>query len=120
MYLIQQITSSPLQEQSLLLYNGNILSLTLNYLDSQQGWFITNLTYGSFIFNGSRITVSPNMLNQFRNQIPFGLGCFTKLLREPTLIQDFSSGNFNLYILDQTEVDAYNQLLSLGRSNGST
>jgi len=52
------------------------------------------------------------MLNQFINQIPFGLGCFTTLLREPTQQQDFSSGNFNLYILDQTEIDEYAILLS--------
>lgn len=54
------------------------------------------------------------MLNQFRNQIPFGLGCFTTLLREPTQQQDFSTGNFNLYILSQSEVTEYANLLALG------
>lgn len=112
MYLIQQITDIPSQQHSLLLYNGNILSITLNFIDSQQGWFISNLTYGSFILNGVRITVNPNILNQYKNQLPFGLGCFTKLSREPTQQQDFLSNNFNLYILDQTEVDEYNNILS--------
>lgn len=115
MYLINQITSNPLQQMNLILYNGNILSLTLYFIPLQQGWFLTNLIYNSFILNGLRVTVSPNMLNQFRNQIPFGLGCFTTLLREPSLIQDFSSNSFNLYILDQNEVDEYAQLLSLGQ-----
>ena len=114
MYLINQITSNPLQQMGLILYNGNILTLTLYFIPLQQGWFITNLTYNNFVLNGLRITVSPNMLNQFRNQIPFGLGCFTTLLREPSLLQDFSSANFNLYILDQSETDEYAQLLSLG------
>lgn len=54
------------------------------------------------------------MLNQFRNQIPFGLGCFTTLLREPSQQQDFSSGNFNLYVLNQQEVTQYAELLALG------
>lgn len=98
----------------LILYNGNILNLTLYFISLQQGWFITNLTYNNFTLNGLRVTASPNMLNQFRNQIPFGLGCFTTLLREPSLVQDFSSGNFNLYILDQSEIDEYAQILSLG------
>lgn len=120
MYLIQQITDSPLQQQSLLLYNGNILSITLYFIPMQQGWFLTNLTYSSFILNGTRVTVNPNILNQYQNILPFGLGCFTKLNREPTLQQDFSSGNFNLYILNQNEVAQYNQLLSSGRLNGST
>jgi len=112
MYLIQQFTNAPLQTQSFILYNGNILTCTFYFSSQQQGWFINNFTYGSFILNGMRITVLPNMLNQFRNQIPFGLGCFTTLLREPTQQQDFSSGNFSLYILDNTEVDEYNELLS--------
>lgn len=112
MYIIQQITTSPSQELSLILYNGNILTLTLYYSNQQQGWFFNNITYGTFILNGTRITVSPNMLNQYRNQIPFGIGCFTTLLREPTQQQDFSSNNFNLYILDQTEIDEYATLLS--------
>lgn len=112
MYLIQQVTNAPLQQQSLVLYNGAILSLTFYYSNQQQGWFINNLTYGTFILNGLRIVVNPNMLNQFRNQIPFGLGCFTTLLREPTQQQDFSSGNFSLYILDQSEIDEYAILLS--------
>src|SRR5690348_7135016 len=120
MYLIQGITDSPYQQQSYILYNGNILQVTMTYLDSQQGWFITNMVYGDFVLNGMRITVNPNMLNQFRNKLPFGLGCFTQLLREPTLQQDFSSQNFKLYILDQTEVDQYNQILSSENSNGST
>ncbi len=119
MYLIQQITTAPLQQKSLILYNGNILSIVLNYLDSQQGWFINNLIYQDFVLNGTRITVNPNILNQFKNKLPFGLGCFTTLSREPTLQQDFSSNNFKLYILDQREVNTYNQLLSVGRANVS-
>lgn len=105
-----------MQQLSLILYNGNILTLTIYFIPLQQGWFITNLTYNAtnFVLKGLRITVNPNMLYQFKNQIPFGLGCFTTLLREPSLQQDFSSGNFNLYILTQTEVSQYSQLLSLG------
>jgi hypothetical protein len=86
----------------------------LYYSESQQGWFINNLVYQDFVLNGFRLVVSPNMLNQYKNLIPFGLGCFTTLLREPTLIQDFTSGNFNLYILSSSEVTAYNNLLSQG------
>jgi hypothetical protein len=112
MYLIQQITDSPYQQQSLVLYNGNVLTMTLYFSAQQQGWFIENLTYQDFIINGMRITVNPNFLNQFRNQIPFGLGCYTTLLREPSLLQDFSSNNFSLYILDNIEVDSYVNILS--------
>lgn len=117
MYLIQRITSDASQTQSLILYNGNVMTFDIVYSDSQQGWFITNLVYGDFVAKGLRIVVNPNMLNKFKNLIDFGLGCFTQLTREPTQIQDFSSGNFSLYILTKAEVDTYNQLLSAGKSN---
>jgi len=119
MDLIQRITSDASQRQSLILYNGNVMSFEIIYSDSQQGWFITNLEYGSFIARGLRIVVSPNMLNQFKNLIDFGLGCFTNTRREPTLIQDFASKNFNLYILRKAEVDEYNQRLSEAKQNVS-
>jgi hypothetical protein len=114
MYLIQQVTSNSLQQLSLILFNGNVLNIKLYFRSMQQGWFISNLTYDDLIINELRITVSPNMLNQFRNQIPFGLGCFTSQSREPSLLEDFSSGNFKLYILDTVEVNEYVRLLSKG------
>jgi len=119
MYLIQRITSDASQRQSLILYTGNVMTFDIIYSDSQQGWFITNLIYGSFVAQGLRIVVAPNMLNQFKNLIDFGLGCFTKETREPTLLQDFSSKTFNLYILTKAEVDEYNELLSRGKQNAS-
>lgn len=119
MYLIQRITSDASQRQSLILHTGNVMNFDIVYSDSQQGWFITNLVYGSFVLKGIRIIVSPNMLNQFRNLIDFGLGCFTKEKREPTLLQDFSSKNFNLYILTKEDVGVYNKLLSRGKQNAS-
>ncbi len=119
MYLVPQITSSPYQQKSLILPNGNIVNFYLKYLESQQGWFITNLIYEDFVMNGVRITCNPNILNQFKNKLKFGLGCFTTLSREPTLKQDFSSRNFNLYILDEVDVNTYNELLSTGPKNGS-
>lgn len=112
MNLIQQITTDPFQQQTLVLPDGTSLSLTLYFSPLQQGWFITNLTYKTFILNGLRVTVSPNMLNQFRHQIPFGLGCFSVANREPSLQQDFSSGNCKMYILTEAEVEEYAEFLS--------
>lgn len=114
MFLVQQITNNPLQKQTLILDDGTSLSLTIYFRPMQQGWFINELIYGSFVLNGVRITNSPNMLNQFINQIPFGLGCFSTANREPSQQQDFSSGASNLYILNHAECVAYREFLSLG------
>lgn len=114
MFIIQQITSDPLQKQTLILPDGSQLTMTIYFVPMQFGWFITNLTYQGFILNGLRITNSPNMLNQFRNQIPFGLACYSKKNREPSQQQDFSSGNSKLYLLNQAECQQYAELLSSG------
>jgi hypothetical protein len=113
MYLIQQITSDPVQKQTLILPNGSPLNMEMRFVPLQYGWFITSLAYGTFLLEGLRITVSPNFLRQFKNQIPFGMSCVANnVSREPTLQPDFSSGAFSLFILDQDEVAQLEGLLS--------
>jgi len=114
MYLIQQITSYPYQTQTLILPNGNSLTLTIRFAPMQYGWFITNLTYFDFVLNGMRICNSPNMLYQFKNNLPFGLACYSTQNREPSLQQDFSSGASSLYILNADEVEGIAELYSNG------
>lgn len=116
MYLIQNITSNPTQTQTLILPNGQQANLTISYFAQQYAWFILSLTYASanFTLQGMQITANPNMLHQWRNSLPFGLGCFVTGNREPTQIQDFSAGAANLYILSAAEVAAYATHLTAG------
>jgi hypothetical protein len=114
MYLVQQFTSDAAQKTTLVLPDGSQLSMQIYFRPMQLGWFIDNLTYGSFVLNGLRITNSPNMLNQFRNQIPFGLACYSTDNREPSQASDFSSGASKLYLLTQAEATAYAEFLANG------
>ncbi len=114
MNLIQRVTANPLQTQTLILDDGSAVVLTIYFRPMQLGWFINQITRGSFVLNGMRIVNSPNMLNQFRNKIPFGLACFSAGNREPQLQKDFSSGASKLYILTTAEVDEYAGYLRLG------
>ncbi len=114
MLLIQQVTNSSLQGQTLVLPDGSSLGLVTYFRPMQFGWFIQNLTYANFILNEVRITNSPNMLHQFKNQIPFGLACFSTQNREPTQQNDFLSGASVLYILTADEVATYAELLQNG------
>jgi hypothetical protein len=112
MYLIQQLTSAPAQTQTLILPAGTQANLTIAYYPQCYAWFILALTYQSFTLNGMQITANPNMLNQWRNSLPFGLGCFVTGNREPTQQQDFQSGAAQLYILSAAEVAEYAAFLS--------
>lgn len=111
-YQIQTITDDALQVQNFTLADGSQLQITFYYRPRQIGWFILNLTYQTFILNEVRITNSPNMLRQFKNQLPFGLACVTDQLREPTQQGDFASGAAILYILTAQEVQDYEEFLS--------
>lgn len=112
MYQIQNITSDAKQKQTLQLPDGTLISLTMFFIQMQQGWFIKDISYGSFTLNGLRIVNSPNMLHQYRNKIPFGLACFSVNNREPSLEDDFSSGASKLYILTEAECVQYAEFLS--------
>jgi hypothetical protein len=128
MYLIGQVTSDAFQQQNLTLQDGSTVLFQMYYRSMQFGWFISRLVYnpvtasygapsnynGPFTINGLRITNSPNMLNQWVNQIPFGLACISPSQREPTQLQDFSTGASNLYILTQAECQQYVQFLQSG------
>ena len=111
MLRITSLTDDPLQKQTIFLPNGESVEFILNFKPMQLGWFINEMTYNEFVLKGMRITNSPNMLHQFINKIPFGLGCFSKEDREPTLQEDFTSGNSSLYILTQEETEEFRDYL---------
>lgn len=114
MYLIQQVTADPLQQQTLILPDGSSILLQVYFRPMQYGWFINELSWDTFTLKGLRITNSPNMLNQFRNQLPFGLGCFSIANREPSQQEDFLSGASKLYLLSEDEVAEYAEFLRDG------
>ena len=116
MNLIQQITNDSFQKQNLILQDGTTLSMTLYFVPMQYAWFITELSYqpSNFVLNGLRVTNYPNMLQQWKNILPFGLGCFSTQDREPSQQQDFSSGASKLYILTSEEVEEFTEFLARG------
>lgn len=115
---IQVITADPSQTQAIPIQDGSSFTFTLYYVDLQYGWWITNFTYGDFVLQGFRVFNSPNMLQQYRNQIPFGLACYTVGQREPTQLQDFSSEASTLWVLTQAEVAQFNTFLTTGVGPG--
>jgi len=118
MFQIQQITSDPIQQQTLVLPDGTQIGLLMFFSPISSIWNC-NLTYGSsFVLNGMQIVNNPNMLQPWKNLIPFGLACFSSAQREPTQISDFSSGYSSLFVLDATDVASYQDALEAGSASG--
>lgn len=112
MRLIEGITASAFQENSVTLPNGTVLLIELRYIEMQRGWFIERIVYEDFNLNGLRICNSPNILHQYRNLIPFGLACETNEGREPSLLTDFDNNDSRLYLLTLEETQEFSRALS--------
>jgi hypothetical protein len=104
---INGITQAPFQNNVFSLSDGTSVSMTLKFVPLQYGWFIYELIYQNFILRGFRIFTSPNMLQQYMNQIPFGIACYTQDNFEPKLQKDFSSGYAELYVVTKDELALY-------------
>jgi hypothetical protein len=112
MYDIQQITSFAKQSQTLKFPDGTTIAIELEYKPLQYGWFITNLTYGDFALSNIRIVISPNFLYQWKNKIPYGIGCSSTDGFEPVNQEDFNSGRCRLYVLEAADVAALQEYIS--------
>lgn len=112
MMRILNLTNNPKQSQVLTLPDGSQIGFTLEFSPLQECWFIPSLTYRDWILNGLKISCNPNMLYQYRNEIPFGLACFSDGQREPSLQEDFQFGAARLFVLTQNEVNFYTEVLT--------
>lgn len=112
MLQITELTSEPKQIQTLTLPDGTDVVLSIEYKPMQSGWFIESITHENWVARNLRIVTSPNMLRQYKNQIPFGLACFVTDGHEPVLQEDFSQARAQLFILTAEEVDDYEEILS--------
>ncbi len=114
MLTLTTITDAPLQQQTVALLDGSSFYMEIYYRSLQQGWFFNTITYNDFTLNGLRICNLSNMLYQWSEILPFGIACFSVGNREPSQLQDFSSGASTLYVLTQDEVAQYQNYIMMG------
>ena len=102
---ITSISNDAKQSMSFVLDNGEKINISLVYLESQLGWFIS-IIYGEVLtINNRRVVTSPNFLRAFRDILPFGISCTADNGQEPILIDTFSDGRCKLYVLNETDVE---------------
>lgn len=112
MYKIERISDDTLQRHTVTLPDGSEFIMTIYFVPMQLAWYITELSYGDIKINTTRISNSYNILMQFQNLIPFGIACISKNGRDPSLQEDFASGNSVLYLLSAEECVQYRNYLS--------
>lgn len=114
MLRIEGITAEAKQRHAVVLPDNTVFTILLVYKPLQLAWFIEEFVYKDFILRGVTVSNYPNILHQWRNILPFGIGCYTNSNREPTQQEDFESEASKLYVLEASEVDAYQEYLNGG------
>lgn len=106
------ISSDPLQNLTLILPDdAEAINLVLRYSVINKGWFV-DIKYAETEISNRRVFASPNILHQWKNILPFGLGCFAIDGEEPYFADDFKTGRCGLLLLNKSEVSRFSDLLS--------
>lgn len=100
---ISEISSDPKQKFTFITDDNISFEFKLEFIASQQGWFYS-LKYQNLSINGNRLVMDINILRNYKNILPFGIGITTDNATEPFLIDDFSTGRVKFYLLDKAEV----------------
>ena len=114
MQILDTISNDAKQKHTILLDADNsAIVIQLVYKPSQLGWFI-DIQYESKNFSvyGLRLTTNTNILNQWRNLLPFGVICYCEDAQEPLSVEDFLVQRAHLAILSEDEVQ---QIIKLQR-----
>lgn len=111
MQQVTAITDDIIQTSGIILDDGSVVQMTLQYVPAQQGWWYS-LSYGSWQADLMRIVVSPNMLRKYRRVIPFGLAVSTIDGYEVVNQSDFVSGRASMFSLNAADVKSAEILIT--------
>lgn len=79
------------------------INMLLMWRETQSGWFV-DLSWGTWSVSGVRVCHLPNILASWANVIPFGIMVMCSNKQDPFLIQSFSNGTAQLFVLNADEV----------------
>ncbi len=105
MRILNKIASSGSQQLFLTGNPGQRITMNLRYLPSQKLWSM-DVQYLDFILQGILVMASPNMLQNYKNIIPFGIACSTVNGLDPYYIDDFTAQRASLFLLSAADVSA--------------
>ena len=107
--ILQGLTDSPNQQYPITLPDGSVVTMNLYFWPQQNGWFY-DLTWNGktpvWQSLGNQLVSSPNILRQYRNNIPFGLTVSTVDGLDPTGQEDFVDGTCTILLLSVSDIAA--------------
>lgn len=105
MLWLNSITDAAKQNLTTTTEDGYQVSLYLWFSARQNCWFVdVACPAQNFTAQGLRLSLSPNFLRQFRNNITFGMTVVSSDGIDPDAIDDFLTGRVQVYTLNATDV----------------
>lgn len=104
MIRVTSIQPTPVQNFRVALADGSLVYFTLTFRPRVTAFF-ADITWGTWKLNGLKLANTLNSLGQYRN-LPFGLFVYLADDTEPFLIDDFTTGRAQFYVLEQADLDA--------------
>lgn len=101
---INKLTNRSLQKIFLTGNAGQRIQMKLRYMPTQNLWMM-DISLNDFTVNGLNVVVSPNLLRQYRNNIPFGIAVVTDDGQDPYGVDDFDTGYCRMYLMTADEVE---------------
>ena len=98
---ITNLNDAPKQTFKFNLEGYDYVEIYLEFKPQQYSWFF-NLTWGTFKLFGERVAVSPNLLRQFKDMIPFGIQITGDSALDPFAVDSWVTSNkFNFLSADE-------------------
>jgi len=101
------LSDAAFQSTSVALGDGSSLDLFFRYRPAVQRWSM-DVAWGTFAAKGIIVTAHPNIMRQWRNVVPFGIGFISSDGADPFMLSDFLLGRVKVFVMDDSagEVDA--------------
>lgn len=105
---VNNLTNAARQTFTYHVDGGDKITFRMYYYPTQLSWFF-DFSYGDYTCKGQRVVLTWNALRHLKNIIPFGVAFLTDSNAEPYSIDDFSSGRVVMYILNQEDVEYFEE-----------
>jgi hypothetical protein len=110
--IIDGLTDDPAQQFFAVIDGYDSADIVLEWKPNQFGWFM-NLTWGDFSVKNVRLGNFPNVLQQYKNVLPFGIGITGTNGLDPLTFDAWTTNN-QFYILDESDIAAQQAALFNG------
>lgn len=103
MQRLNNLTNDADQLVTFQLPDGSLAQMEFIYRSGTQRWAL-NLNHPLLTLNGYNLVVSPNILRQWKNLVPFGIAILSTTGLDPMNPNDLVDGTILVEMLDASEV----------------